>query len=138
MEDVWSPECVLLTVTPTPPQRDIDEEVLKEIVMRSVTEYLKRPGHVLVPECIVSEEEFERERENPLLRVKRFWEFWHGKDTLNCKRTRGVSDVLNRFPYFKTKTHSPLTPRSTSTSHGFRTLSQTTQELNPPLGAILL
>ena len=95
MEDVWSPECVLLTVTPTPPQRDIDEEVLKEIVMRSVTEYLKRPGHVLVPECIVSEEEFERERENPLLRVKRFWEFWHGKDTLNCKRTRGVSDVLN-------------------------------------------
>ena len=119
VEDVWSPEYVLLTVTPTPAQGDIGEEALKEIVMRSVTEYLKRPGHVLVPKCIISKEEFEREQENPLLRVKRFWEFWHGKDTLDRKRTRGVSTVLNQFPYFKVKTHSPLTPRSTSASHSF-------------------
>jgi hypothetical protein len=65
--------------------------VLEEIVFRSFQKYLERPGHVLLPGDIISEQEIEQERHNSLLRVQRLWEYWHGSSTLDYERCRTVS-----------------------------------------------
>ena len=65
--------------------------VLEEIVFRSFQKYLERPGHVLLPGNIISEQEIEEERHNSLLRVQRLWEYWHGSSTLDYERCRTVS-----------------------------------------------
>lgn len=69
--------------------------MLEEIVLRSVEEYLKRPGHVTLPGNMIESEEFERERGNPLLRVRKFWEYWHGSKTLNSQWKHTVSTIEN-------------------------------------------
>ena len=95
VEDVWSAENVDIIIRP-PPQI-MNRKVLEEIVIRSFDKYLKRPGHVLLPDGMIPEAEFEKERNNTLLRVRRFWEYWHGSQTLNIDETRAVSTVQNCF-----------------------------------------
>jgi hypothetical protein len=71
--------------------------MLEQIIMRSFEKYLKRPGHVLLPDGMISSAEFEKELNNPLLRVKRLWEYWHGSQTLSVRNFRTVSTVQNHF-----------------------------------------
>lgn len=91
VEDLWASEKIKFDIFPEP--RTMSQAVLKEIVMRSVEEYLKRPGHVLLPAGMIPDEEFEKERCNHLLRVQKFWAYWHGSKTLNYKRQRTVSTI---------------------------------------------
>lgn len=91
VEDLWSSEKIRLVINPEP--KVLCRESIGEIIIRSFEQYLRRPGHVLLPDGMVSNTEFEEERHNPLLRVHMLWEYWHGSKTLNCKRTRTVSVV---------------------------------------------
>ena len=59
--------------------------------MRSFTEYLNRPGHVLLPDGMIIAEEFEMERNNPLLRVRMLWKYWHGTWGLPASGPKHVS-----------------------------------------------
>lgn len=95
IEDVWSSEKIQLDIDPQP--RTIVRSVLEEIIIRSFAEYLRRPGHVFLPGGMISDAEFEKERGNSLLRVRKLWEYWHGSPTLNAERTRVVSAVLTFF-----------------------------------------
>jgi hypothetical protein len=84
-----------LVIRPPPHTLKLNSTILEEIVIRSIGEYLKRPGHVSLPEGMISHEEFEKERNNSLFRVQKFWEYWHGSRTLSSKRRRKVSLVTN-------------------------------------------
>lgn len=95
IEDLWSVERIEFVVYPQP--QTMTCTVLEEIIMRSVEEYLKHPGHVLLPDGMIPSTEFEKERNNPLLRVKKLWEYWHGSPTLNNQTRRKVSEILNTF-----------------------------------------
>jgi hypothetical protein len=68
--------------------------------MRSFEAYLKRPGHVLLPDNMVPPLEFEKERQNPLLRVRTLWEYWHASPNFLQKKRR-VSALLNYFSHKK-------------------------------------
>jgi len=91
IEDLWSPEKIEFVITPRPPA--ISSAVLEEIIMRSIQGYLKRPGHVVLPDGMIPEEELEKERKNPLLRVRKFWEYWHGSMALDNQKKRTVSAI---------------------------------------------
>jgi hypothetical protein len=65
IEDLWSSTKIEFVVHPEP--QTISQVMLEEIVMRSVEEYLKRPGHVLLPDDMIPKVEFDKERCNPLL-----------------------------------------------------------------------
>jgi len=95
VEDLWSRERIEFVFNPEP--KTTNREVLEEILIRSFDLYLRRPGHVLLPDGIISETEIERERKNPLLRVRKLWEYWHGSPTLDCRQTRTVSTLGNRL-----------------------------------------
>jgi len=95
VEDLWSSEKIEFVIHPQP--QIMTRTVLEEIVVRSVEKYLERPGHVLLPDGMISTAEFEKERHNPLLRVRKLWEYWHGSPTLNNRTRRMVSKILNVF-----------------------------------------
>lgn len=95
VEDIWSKEKVKFVIYPEP--KATDRNVLEQIVLRSVGEYLNRPGHVQLPDGMISDMEFEKERHNSLLRARKFWQYWHGSATLNYQNTRRVSSILNPF-----------------------------------------
>lgn len=95
VEDLWSPDKIQLSISPEP--QTIRRHMLEEIIFRSFTKYLKRPGHVLLPGGIIAAEEFEKERGNSLLRVQKLWEYWHGSQTLGMKKMRVVSLFLTHF-----------------------------------------
>lgn len=84
-----------MTELGTQTTQTFNQDALEEIVMRSVKKYLERPGHARLPGGIISVEEFDRERHNSLLRVKKLWEYWHGSPTLNQRIPRTVSGIPN-------------------------------------------
>lgn len=92
IEDVWSLEKINIELLPSRPER-VCGDCVKEIVMQSFTEYLKRPGHVLVPGGIVCAEEFKKECSNPLLRVQMLWKYWHGSRGLGTSNPKKSSQV---------------------------------------------
>ena len=102
VEDVWSLEKIYMVINPEP--QAMNAEILEEIVFRSFDAYLKGPGHVLLPNQMIPSAVFEKERRNPLLRVRMLWEYWHGSPTLDFRSSRKVSTVQNCCPQ-KTKTH---------------------------------
>ena len=77
-----------------PEPKNLDASSIKGIVFRSVLEYLKRPGHVLLPGDMISDEEYEKERHNPLLRAQALWQYWHGSGTFSGGEGLIVSTVL--------------------------------------------
>ena len=91
VEDLWSKERIEFFVQPKP--QSINQGTLEEIVFRSIQKYLEFPGHVQLPDGMVPEAEFEKEHHNPLLRVRIFWEYWHGSSRLDNKRRRMVSKI---------------------------------------------
>jgi len=93
IEDVWSREMIEFDVYPTP--ETVTPDKLGEIVFRSIGHYLERPGHVLLPDGMIPGDEFEKESKNKLLRVQKFWEYWHGSPTLNNQIPRLVSMIPN-------------------------------------------
>ena len=74
-----------------PEPQTVARAVLEEIVFRSFQKYLERPGHVLLPGNIISEQEIKEQRHNTLLRIQQLWEYWHGSSTLDYERHRTVS-----------------------------------------------
>lgn len=94
---MWSPENITIVLRPEKP-RELKAGYVKEIVMRSFTEYLKRPGHVSLPKGFITDEQFEKERNNPLLRAKMLWKYWHGTWGLGTKDTKIVSQVRTTYP----------------------------------------
>lgn len=105
--DLWSLEKIRFEVSPKP--QTMDCAVLEEIVFRSFQKYLERPGHVLLPDGIISEQEVEEERHNSLLRVQRLWEYWHGSGTLDYEKYRTVSEYrffhLTKILYLQYQVH---------------------------------
>ena len=77
--------------------------------MRSFELYLRRPGHVSLPNGMVDDLEFEREQNNGLLRVRMLWEYWHGSQALDSRRTRVVNTMLDHF-LTERRTHQALAP----------------------------
>lgn len=108
VKDLWSPEKIELVIQPE--LTSIRNDSLKEIIIRSFEKYLQRPGHVKLPNDMISQEEYEKERESHLLRVRRLWEFWHGSQTLDHERTRRVSTVPNQFSKKKTNSRCAYSP----------------------------
>jgi hypothetical protein len=96
VEDLWSPEKITFVCSPEP--QDTDPRILGEIILRSFAAYLERPGHVQLPNGMIPDEELERERNNALLRVRMFWEYWHGSKTLDHRRSRQVFMAPSSFP----------------------------------------
>ncbi|KAF9785059.1 hypothetical protein BJ322DRAFT_1020665 [Thelephora terrestris] len=88
VEDLWTREKIRLVFDPAPVVTD--PSMLGEIVIRSFGEYLNRPGHVLLPDGFIADEEMEKERENGLLRVRMLWVYWHGTQQLDTQNTRAV------------------------------------------------
>lgn len=97
VDDIWSTKNINIALTPARPEK-LRSANVKEIVMRSFTEYLNRPGHVLLPDGMIIAEEFERERNNPLLRVRMLWKYWHGTWGLPASGPKHVSHVLTAHP----------------------------------------
>lgn len=93
VEDLWSQEKIIFIVHPEP--QAIDTVILQEIIMRSIEKYLKRPGHVRLPDDMIPEGEFDKERRNELLRVRKLWEYWHGSTTLNSQKQQKVGAIVN-------------------------------------------
>lgn len=91
IEDLWAKERIEFIVYPQP--QTINSNALEEIVFRSIQKYLERPGHVLLPDSMISELEFEKEHCNSLLRVRKFWEYWHGSSRLDHRRRRMVGKI---------------------------------------------
>ena len=73
VEDLWSCKRIQLIISPEP--QGINRKVLEEIIMRSFDEYLRRPGHVELPDGMIPGKEFLREQSNGLLRVQKLWEY---------------------------------------------------------------
>jgi hypothetical protein len=71
--------------------------VIKEIIFRSINAYLRHPGHVLLPDNMLSPEEINTAKDDPLVRVNLLLEYWHGSRTLPCKEHLIVSAVLPQF-----------------------------------------
>lgn len=92
VEDLWSWR-IDFVFEPEP--QTLDVGVMKQIIMKSFEEYLRRPGHVDLPGNMISSEEFQQQKNNSLLRVRRLWECWHGSLTVNFIQDRRVSEVLN-------------------------------------------
>jgi hypothetical protein len=111
VEDLWTREKIRLVFDPTPVVTD--PSMLGEIVIRSFGEYLNRPGHVLLPDGFIADEEMEKEREHGLLRVRMLWVYWHGTQQLDTQNTRAVSTFSNSSPISKENSQSPrfLGPR---------------------------
>ena len=78
-----------------PEPQTVARAVLEEIIFRSFQKYLERPGHVLLPGDIISEQEIEDKRHNSLLRVQQLWEYWHGSSTLDYERCRTVGKFIS-------------------------------------------
>jgi hypothetical protein len=95
VDNLWSKDKIDIIISPTP--QVMIREALEEIIIRSFDAYLKRPGHVSLPGGMIPGVEFERERQNPLLRVRMLWGYWHGSQTLNYKQTRVVSAFITIF-----------------------------------------
>jgi hypothetical protein len=91
IEDLWSKEKIEFLIHPEP--QTINSNALEEIIFRSIQKYLERPGHVLLPDEMIPKSEFEKERYNSLLRVRKFWEYWHGSGRLDHRRCRTVSKI---------------------------------------------
>jgi hypothetical protein len=131
VEDVWSLEKIYMDISSEP--RVINAQVLEEIVFRSFDAYLKRPGHVLLPNQMIPTAVFEKERRNPLLRVRMLWEYWHGSPTLDLRSSRRVSTVQNRCPHKKNaNSRFRPTPRSTLILKSWRAQTPTTRRFLPP------
>jgi hypothetical protein len=124
VEDLWSSKKIQFIVQPEP--QTISRGVVEEIILRSVEAYLRRPGHVLLPDNMVSDAEFIKQRDNSLLRVRRLWEYWHGSATLNYRSKRTVSTVPNTYLIDENLTTNCF--RSTSTSRSSNTLNMVTQQ----------
>jgi hypothetical protein len=73
----------------------LDIGVMKQIIMKSFKEYLQCPGHIELPDNMISSTEFQHQKNNCLLRVQRLWECWHRSQTVNFTQNRRVSKVLN-------------------------------------------
>lgn len=92
IEDVWSPTRITLEIKPENLVK-LKADYIKEIVMRCFTEYLKRPGHVSLPDGLITAEDFEKERNNPILRAQLLWMYWHGTQGLGLGGPKTVSQV---------------------------------------------
>jgi hypothetical protein len=88
VEDLWSAEKITFMYSPEP--QKMDPHFLEEIVLRSFALYLEHPGHVQLPGGMIPQAEFEREHKNTLLRVHKFWEYWHSSMTLDYRKSRQV------------------------------------------------
>lgn len=95
IKDLWSLEKIQFLIEPEP--QIISDFVLEEIVFRSFEKYLERPGHVLLPDGMIPEVELESEQGNNLLRVRMLWQYWHGSNTLDHRKSRMVSEVYSDF-----------------------------------------
>lgn len=97
MEDLWSQNKIRFQVTPRNP-KSIDPEVIKEITFRSIDQYLGRPGHVLLPNNMLSPEDINASKDDPLIRANLFLQYWHGSGALPCKEDSLVSSIESQFP----------------------------------------
>ena len=88
--------------------------VIEEIVFRSINEYLGRPGHVLLPDNMLSPEEINAAKDDPLIRANLLLEYWHGSRTLPCREYSLVSIISCQFsePH-KLYPHSATPPFTT-------------------------
>ena len=94
VEDLWSSEGIHLDIRPD--LWNINPLLLEEIIIQSFTEFLNRPGHVRLPfGMVIRTDDCDKEQNNSLWRVRKLWEYWHGSPTLDSKKTRTVSVVLN-------------------------------------------
>lgn len=90
VEDLWSLEKIDFEFDPRL-QNYNNSLQLGQIIFRSFLKYLERPGQVTLPAGMISPEDFQREQKNPVFRVRKLWEFWHGSQTLDFERRRTVS-----------------------------------------------
>lgn len=100
VEDLWEENKIKFILDPTP--QSLGEPYLKEIVFQSILFYLKRPGHVLLQDGMISPSDIDKEHDNPLLRVRKFWEYWHGSTTLTHEKTRTVSAEISPWKHHPT------------------------------------
>jgi hypothetical protein len=70
---------------------------MKKIVYKSFELYFKRKGHAQLPDGMISQEEIERQKNDELLRVRMFWKYWHGSQTLSVGIRLKVSTVVDSF-----------------------------------------
>jgi hypothetical protein len=97
VEDLWSSDKIDFRFEPQPQKRG-DAMRTCQIIFRSILKYLDRPGQVSLPAGMITLEDFQRERNNPVFRVRKFWEFWHGSQTLDLKSRRTVSMQGGLYP----------------------------------------
>ena len=107
VENLWSSERIEFFITPQ--QQAVNHNVLEVIIMWSFELYLRRPGHVSLPNGMITALELEQEQNNSLLRVRMLWEYWHGSRALDGRRTRVVNTMLDHF-LTERRTHQALAP----------------------------
>ena len=92
MEDLWSLDKIHFYFSPSEPS---NPTVIEEIVFRSINWYLRRPGHVVLPGGMLSSEEIDAAKDNPLIRTNLLLEYWHTSRTLPCKEYFSVSGAVH-------------------------------------------
>lgn len=113
VEDLWTREKIRLVFDPAPVVTD--PSMLGEIVIRSFGEYLNRPGHVLLPDGFIADEEMEKERERPLEGENAVGVLAWNPTTRHTEH-QGCKHILKQLPHFKRKLTVPSLPRSMSIS----------------------
>lgn len=85
VEDLWSLQKIAFEITPSNTTSNT-AAVLEEITFRTIKTYLERPGHVLLPDNMISPEDIAAARDDPLLRANLLLGYWHGSKDLPRKQ----------------------------------------------------
>jgi len=108
VEDLWSLEKISFK-TRLPRPSNVSSAALEEITFRSIKAYLDRPGHVQLPNDMISCEDIAAARTDKLLRANLLLGYWHGSRSLPCRQKYTVSDD----PYLMFPRHKSRLPYST-------------------------
>lgn len=98
VEDLWSQEKIHFKFDPI--LRHVQGAILEEIMFRSIKKYLDRPGHVLLPDGMISPDDIASSKEDCLLRANLLLEYWHGSKTLPCVEKYIVSITSSVIPEY--------------------------------------